>query len=244
MKKIIRPCGLHCIKLIDVGVSFGGHQVISNINLHIHCGTLTAIIGRNGAGKSTLIRALAGGIPYEGALEFRTVENGALRNIRIGYVPQSINIDKGIPMSVSDLIASYHSRIPVFLPGKRQEIIEALEVFDSADLADQPVGKLSGGQLQRVLLANAIMGEPDLLLLDEPVSGIDKVGMDIFYEKISYLKEHFDLAVVLVSHDLDYVHKYADKVILLDEGILASGRPSEVYATDEFRSVFGDLRYD
>ena len=87
------------------------------------------------------------------------------------------------------------------------------------------------------------MGDPDLLLLDEPVSGIDKVGMDIFYEKITYLKEHFDLAVVLVSHDLDYVAKHADRVVLLDESILKSGSPREVYDSDEFRGVFGDVRY-
>ena len=243
MKKIIRPCGLHCIKLIDVSVSFGDKVVLHDINLHIHCGTLTAVIGRNGAGKSTLIRALAGEIPYGGALEFRTREDGNTGRIRIGYVPQSINIDPAIPVSVADLLGVYHGKRPVFFPGDRDEITKALEVFDAADLIDQPVGRLSGGQLQRVLLANAIMGDPDLLLLDEPVSGIDKVGMDIFYDKISYLKEHFDLAVVLVSHDLDYVAKYADKVILLEESIIKSGTPREVYASEEFASVFGNVRY-
>ncbi len=243
MKKIIKPCGLHCIKLIDVSVSFGDKEVLHDINLHIHCGTMTAIIGRNGAGKSTLVRALAGEIPYGGSLEFRTREDGNTSRIRIGYVPQTINIDPAIPVSVADLLTVYHGKRPVFLPGSRDEIKKALEVFDAADLIDEPVGKLSGGQLQRVLLANAIMGDPDLLLLDEPVSGIDKVGMDIFYEKITYLKEHFDLAVVLVSHDLDYVAKHADRVVLLDESILKSGSPREVYDSDEFRGVFGDVRY-
>lgn len=243
MKKIIKPCGLHCIKLIDVSVSFGDKEVLHDINLHIHCGTMTAIIGRNGAGKSTLVRALAGEIPYGGSLEFRTREDGNTSRIRIGYVPQTINIDPAIPVSVADLLTVYHGKRPVFLSGSRDEIKKALEVFDAADLIDEPVGKLSGGQLQRVLLANAIMGDPDLLLLDEPVSGIDKVGMDIFYEKITYLKEHFDLAVVLVSHDLDYVAKHADRVVLLDESILKSGSPREVYDSDEFRGVFGDVRY-
>lgn len=101
------------------------------------------------------------------------------------------------------------------------------------------VCNLSGGQLQRVLLSMAVMDEPNLLLLDEPVSGIDQNGMELFYRTMDYLKKNFDLAIILISHDLDYVAKYADKVLLLDKTILKQGTPKEVYASKEFGRIFG-----
>ena len=118
---------------------------------------------------------------------------------------------------------------------------EALSEFEAEELIHESVGNLSGGQLQRVLLSMAVMDEPNLLLLDEPVSGIDKNGMDLFYEKIAFLKERHDLAVILVSHDLDYVAKYADNVILVDKEILSEGSVTKVYNSPEFKSVFGDI---
>ena len=102
MKKIIEPCGLHCIKVNHLGVTIGGQQILSDINLHIHCGTLTAIIGKNGAGKSTLIKAMLGDIPHEGNIEFKDRENGKIQKLKIGYVPQSMNIEKNTPISVYD----------------------------------------------------------------------------------------------------------------------------------------------
>ena len=242
MKKIIEPCGLHCIKVNHLGVTIGGQQILSDINLHIHCGTLTAIIGKNGAGKSTLIKAMLGDIPHEGNIEFKDRENGKIQKLKIGYVPQSMNIEKNTPISVYDMIASYQSNFPVFFRKKRalyEEIKDSLKVFEADHLIDKQVCNLSGGELQRVLLSMAIMDEPNLLLLDEPVSGIDQNGMDLFYKKIDYLKKHFDLATILISHDLDYVERYADKVILLDQKILKQGTVKEVFQSDEFKRVFG-----
>lgn len=242
MKKIIEPCGLHCIKVHHMGVTLGEQVILEDVNMHIHCGTITAIIGKNGAGKSTLIRALLDDIPHEGQIDFRDTENGEIKKLKIGYVPQKLNIEKGTPISVYDLIASYQSTSPVFWSKKRklyEEIKEVLRVFDAEELIDKQVCNLSGGQLQRVLLSMALMDEPKLLLLDEPVSGIDQNGMERFYRTIDYLKKNFDLAIVLISHDLDYVRKYADKVLLLDKTVLREGTPKEVFSSDEFRSVFG-----
>lgn len=242
MKKIIEPCGLHCIKVHHMGVTLGEQVILEDVNMHIHCGTITAIIGKNGAGKSTLIRALLDDIPHEGQIDFRDTENGEIKKLKIGYVPQKLNIEKGTPISVYDLIASYQSTSPVFWSKKRklyEEIKEVLRVFDAEELIDKQVCNLSGGQLQRVLLSMALMDEPKLLLLDEPVSGIDQNGMERFYRTIDYLKKNFDLAIVLISHDLDYVKKYADKVLLLDKTVLREGTPKEVFSSDEFRSVFG-----
>ncbi len=243
MKKIIKPCGLHCIKIKNLGVIIGGQRILEDINLHIHCGTLTAIIGKNGAGKSTLIRAILNDIPHEGKIEFKDSENGQMQRLRIGYVPQYLNVEKHTPVSVYDMIASYQSDFPVFFKKNKkvyEKIKDSLRIFEAESLIDKQVCNLSGGELQRVLLSMAVMDEPNLLLLDEPVSGIDQNGMEIFYKRMEYLKEHFDLAVILISHDLDYVKKYADHVVLLDERILAQGTPKEVYGSEAFRKTFAE----
>ena len=241
MRKIIETCGFHCIKINNLGVRFGEQVVLKDINLHIHCGSLNAIIGKNGAGKSTLIRAILRDIPSEGTIEYRDTKNGKMKELKIGYVPQSINIEKNTPLSVYDLIASYQYRYPVFLPKSKriyEKIKKNLEVFDADLLIDKQVCNLSGGELQRVLLSMAVADKPKLLLLDEPVSGIDKNGMDLFYKTMEYLKTHYDLAIILISHDLDYVRKYADHVVLLDQTILKQGTVKEVFESLEFAGVF------
>lgn len=247
MRKIIQPCGLHCMKIQHLSVSIGTQEILTDINLHIHCGTLNAVIGKNGAGKSTLVRAMLGDVPYTGRVEFKDREDGKLQQLKIGYVPQNINIEKHTPVSVYDLIACYHSRFPVFLGKKKklyQEVKESLKIFEADSLLDKQVCNLSGGELQRVLLSLAVLDEPNLLLLDEPVSGIDQNGMELFYKLMDYLKRNFDLAVILISHDLDYVEKYADKVILLDKTVLKQGTVKEVYQSREFRQVFGKMGGD
>ena len=241
MRKIINPCGFHCIKVNHLGVKFNEQIVLDDVNLHIHCGSLNAIIGKNGAGKSTLIRAVLGNIPHTGDIEFRDTKDGKIQKLKIGYVPQSVNIEKDTPVSVYDLLASYESHYPVFLPKSRklyEKIKENLSVFEAEDLIDKQVCNLSGGQLQRVLLSLAVMDEPNLLLLDEPVSGIDQNGMELFFRTMTYLKEHYGLAIILISHDLDYVAKYADHVVLLDKTVLKQGTVREVYDSPEFERIF------
>lgn len=241
MRKIIRPCGLHCIKVNHLGVILGGQEILTDINLHIHCGSLNVVIGRNGAGKSTLIRAILGDIAHTGNIEFKDRENGHIQKLKIGYVPQSMNVEKQTPVSVYDMIASFQSNAPVFLMrGKkiRREIEEHLEIFKAGYLLDKQVCNLSGGELQRVLLSMALMDSPNLLLLDEPVSGIDKNGMELFYKTIYNLKKNYDLAVILVSHDLEYVKQYADKVVLLDKSVLRQGSVREVFQSPEFAQIF------
>ncbi len=274
-RKLSEPCGLHCIKMNHIGVTLGGQEILKDINLHIHCGTLAAVIGQNGAGKTTLIRAILGDVPHTGEIAFTihdlgrhpdpdaflsgeegvTLPGGSedLRehkgmDLKIGYVPQSLNIDKKTPLSVYDMITCYQSNVPVFLTKNRkmeEKIRERLAVFDAEDLIDCQVCNLSGGQLQRVLLAMAILDRPDLLLLDEPVSGVDASGMDSFYQTMLDLKNHYDLAILLVSHDLTYVARCADQVILLDGGVVAAqGSVRQVYESPEFARIFGALDPD
>lgn len=235
-------CGLHCIKIKHFGVAIGDVQILQDVNLHIHCGSLTAVIGKNGAGKTTLVRAILGEIPHEGTIEFKDIRNQSFSNLQIGYVPQHLNIGKNTPTSVYDLFASFISRKPVFLRKSRrveEKILKQLARFNAEEVIDKAVCDLSGGQLQRVLLAIATTPTPNLLLLDEPVSGMDQNGMRLFYETIDDLKRHEDLAIILISHDLEYVNKYADHVVLLDRTIVREGKPEEVYGSREFTEMFG-----
>lgn len=270
MKQESKSCGGHCIKVKDISVTFGKQTVLEHINIHVHCGNLTAVIGRNGAGKSTLMKAILNEIPHEGNLEFQynthhhpcmscghehkdilhacdmVTKDVGIDKLKIGYVPQHLNIAKNTPTSVYDMFASFVGNTPVFLRKSKklyQKIEEQLKFFEAEQLIDKAVCDLSGGELQRVLLSMATMPVPNLLLLDEPVSGIDHNGMELFFRNIENLKEHFDLAVILVSHDLDYVARYADHVVLLDHKILKEGTPEEVFSSDEFKRIFGNMNY-
>lgn len=238
-------CGFHCIKIKDISVRAGKTILIEHINLHIHCGKLTVIIGKNGAGKSTLIKAMLGEIRHEGSIEFRDMKSNHLKNLKIGYVPQHLNIDKNTPTSVYDMFAGYISKVPVFLHKSKkvyQKVKERLKLFEAQGLIDKQVGELSGGELQRVLLSIACTPVPNLLLLDEPVSGIDRNGIELFYRNIEMLKKNYDLAMILVSHDLEFVEKYADYVILLDKEIICEGTPKKVLSSKEFQETFGSSR--
>lgn len=233
----------HCIKINGLSVSFGPDKVLDDVSLHMHCGELTVLIGPNGAGKSTLLKAILGQIPHEGNIEFKETKTGNVSNVmRIGYVPQSLNIEREIPMTVYDMFASYISRYPTWLPKNKKlyaKIREQLKIFSVDDCIDKQVGKLSGGQLQRVMLSIAITPMPNLLILDEPVSGIDENGVRDFYQIVNEMKSKNDLAILLVSHDLGLVRKYADKVVLLDKKILCKGKPDDVYEDSNFKRIFG-----
>lgn len=243
IRKKKNACGLHCIRVNNFGVRLDGTQIIEDINLHIHCGNLTAIIGKNGAGKSTFVKAMLGEIPHDGTIEFKDIKNDAFGKLKIGYVPQYLNVDKNTPTSVYDLFASFISRRPVFLrkSEKLEKRIKAqLNKFGAGDLIHKAVCDLSGGELQRVLLSLAIDNNPNLLILDEPASGMDHNGMELFYQNINTLLANYDVAVIMVSHDLAYVEKYADHVVLLDKKILKEGTPKQVFESVEFRRVFGE----
>lgn len=239
-----KACGLHCTKINNIGVKIGNDEILKNVNIHIHCGELTVIIGRNGAGKSTLLKAILGEIEHTGNITFVDQKDNITKKIKIGYVPQSINVEKHMPTTVYDLFASCITHIPVFLKKNKKiynEIKEQLKIFGAEGLIDKSIGDLSGGELQRVLIAIATKPTPNLLILDEPVSGIDRNGIKEFYNIISKLKTEYDMSIILVSHDLDLANKYADKVILLDKEVIKEGKPEEVFKSLEFKNRFGEL---
>lgn len=237
-----KPCGFHRVSMNHITVKAGMVTLLSDISLDIYCGKLTVIIGKNGAGKSTLIKSVLGEMPHEGTIEFRDLKDNSLRRLTIGYVPQQLNIERNSPVSVYDLIAGYTSHVPVFLKKSRklsEQIKERLAMFDAAALIDKRLGDLSGGELQRVLLTIACTPVPNLLILDEPVSGMDKNGRELFYKILHELKLEYDMSIILVSHDLDLTARYADSVVLLDKTVLKEGTPAQVMGSKEFQEVFG-----
>lgn len=243
-KKDNTQCGFHCIKMEDIAVTYGQNIILKDINIHVHCGSFTAIIGKNGAGKSTLIKAIIGEAPHKGKITIQDIRLNKVLDMKIGYVPQHINIEKNTPASVYDLFASYITNRPVFLYKDKKtykKIKESLALFEAQDLIDKSLSDLSGGELQRVLLSIAITPIPNLLLLDEPISGIDRNGMELFYSNINSLKENLDLAIIMVSHDFEFVKRYADHVILLDQTIIKEGSPEEVLHSEEFVKEFGHI---
>lgn len=221
----------------------GKTDIIKNINIHIHCGHLNIIIGPNGAGKTTLLKALIGEIKHQGEILFIDKNGDKVKKLRIGYVPQKLNIDKDNPTSVYDFFVSSITNKSIFLFRQKltYDIVkEHLKNFGADTLIDKKLGDLSGGELQRVLLCFATISSPELLILDEPISGIDNNGMEMFYKLIDELKTKMDIAIILVSHDFNFVQKYADRVIMIDKTIICEGSPNKVFSSDIFKEYFGD----
>jgi zinc transport system ATP-binding protein len=238
-----KSCGGCCTKLVNFGVQFGSTIALKDVNLHMHCGELTVIVGPNGAGKTSLFRAMLGDLPHTGALRFvHSGENDSVVQPRIGYVPQRIDLDATAPVSVLDLFAGAVSRWPLWLGRRgttRAAARDMLAGVEAEDLIDQRVGSLSCGQLQRVLLALALQPVPDLLLLDEPVAGVDKAGIRLFYRIVSDLRKNYDLSILMISHDLTEVARVADRMIFLNKRILCDGSPREVLSNPLVQEAFG-----
>ncbi len=234
-------CSLCRIALDKVNVVRGGQTLLQDVSMHIHCGQLTVLIGQNGAGKTTLIRALLGELPHSGAIRHVDDHGRSVPRLRTGYVPQHLDFDKEMPVTVEDFMAAAFTKRPVWTGisrRTREKVRAALRDVNGEELLKRPLGRCSGGELQRVLLALAISPAPDLLVLDEPVSGVDQNGLKMFLDTVNRLKEQHHMAILLVSHDLNLVRQYADHVVLLDKSVLVQGPPDHVYASPEFQKAF------
>ena len=229
-----------CLRVQNMGVKIGPNQILHDVNLHTHCGELVALIGPNGAGKSTFLKTILGHLDYDGVLAF-SAPGQRDRRPRIGYVPQSPTFDAGDPVSVADLFVCCMSKRPAFLgisKSMRQKILDCLERVHGEDLIDKRVGTLSGGELQRVLLALALEPLPNILILDEPLSGVDVEGMGMLMDMLDEIRKTYDLSILMTTHDFSTLSKYADQAVLIDRTVLSQGKPDEVLASDAFRRVF------
>jgi zinc transport system ATP-binding protein len=234
-------CGECCTTLRGVGVRYNGKAVLENVDLHLHCGELTAVIGENGAGKTTLVKCLLGEIPHTGEVHFLDAAHRRPDSPVIGYVPQHSSFDKDAPVSVLDLFAASLASRPACLgvsAAVREEALAGLRRTGAEQLVDRRIGTLSGGELQRVLLGLALTPVPNILVLDEPMSGVDHSGREQFYELLSALRREYDFAVLLVSHDLATLARFADRMVFLDHRIVCEGPPAEVLRDPRVREAF------
>ena len=229
-----------CLRVENLSVRIGGESILSDVNLHVHCGELVALIGPNGAGKSTFLKAILGQREHEGVIAFSEPGQRS-KKPRIGYVPQSPAFDPSDPVSVADLFACCMSRRPAFLGlGKsmRALVLECLERVHGEDLIDKRVGTLSGGELQRVLLALALEPVPNILILDEPLSGVDVEGMETLMDMLDEIRKTYDLSILMTTHDFSMLPRYADQAVLIDREVLIQGPPEVVLDSPEFYHAF------
>lgn len=221
------------VAIDNVCVRLGGNPVLRGLTTGLARGRITALIGLNGSGKTTLLRAILREVPYTGQIKFHCGHDHSRHHPEhVGYVPQKLRIDANLPFTVRDLLGLALQRRPLFLGvGRRtlQLIGELLKRVWAADLIDKPVEKLSGGELQRVLLALALQPEPELLLLDEPAAGIDFQRQEEFYELIADLNAKMGVTILLVSHELSVVSRHAHHVLCLRDGLIqCEGPPQKI----------------
>ena len=219
----------------NLGVKFDRNEVLKGLGFFVQKGDVLAIIGPNGSGKSVLFRALLGLIPYSGQVKWA-------EGLKINYVPQKLSIDRELPLSVREFMN--------LKTKDADQIIKALQAVGLTDkhhdehhiehhLLRERLGWLSGGQLQRILIAWAIIDKPDVLLFDEPTSGIDIGGEETIYNLLKKLKDQRDMTIVLISHDLNIVYKYANNVLCINKEMVCYGAPSEVLDPSALTNLYG-----
>ena len=230
------------VSLENIVVELGGTPVLRGVSADVQRRRITALIGLNGSGKTTLLRTILGEVPHAGRIIFPQHHGRPV----IGYVPQRLVIDARLPLTVRDLFAMALQRRPVFLGTSKAVQVRTVALLsrvfrsDPERMLHRPVDKISGGELQRVLLALALEPAPELLLLDEPAAGIDFHDQDHFYDLICQINHDNGITVVLVSHDTNMVTKHADHVLCLKDGrIHCEGPPREIVTGDMLRDIFG-----
>ena len=233
------------IDLKDVNVILNDRFVLEDINFSVNKGSLTAVIGPNGAGKTTLIRVILGLQNYiSGSVKVlgkNPEKLGRLRN-HIAYVPQIRSVDLKFPIKVKDaVLMGRYARLGLFKNPKKSDFEIADKMMSKVDIlsiADKPLSKLSGGQVQRVFIARALAAQPDLIFLDEPTSGVDQLHTNDFYELLKQLKTE-DMTILIVSHDIGVIASYVDTIACLNKKMIIHGVPKEVLTGETLEKMYG-----
>ena len=224
------------LKVSSLNVSFDGHKILDDVSFEVRRDDTLAIIGPNGAGKTMLFRCILGLVPYSGQVEWTS-------GVKVGYVPQKLYVDKEIPLTVTELLAfkeKSHAKIADALSkvGFGKDTLH--QAHQGSRLLKTRLGVLSGGELQRVLIAFAILGNPNVLLFDEPTSGVDISAEETVYSLISKLKEEKDLTIIFISHELEIVYRYAAKVLCLNKEKVCFGPPKKAIDTASINKLYGE----
>ncbi|NIM04826.1 MAG: ATP-binding cassette domain-containing protein [Armatimonadetes bacterium] len=233
------------IELEDISVTYQSHVALNNINLGVPAGSFLAVVGPNGSGKTTLLKTILGTIrPSRGTVRVfgRPPWDLGEERRRIGYVPQAMSVDLRFPIRAGEVVLmGRYGRIGLMRrPSStdREAALQAMQRVGITDLANEPIGRLSGGQRQRVFVARALANDPDLLLLDEPTTGVDIATSGSFYDLLYKLHKE-GLTVVVVSHDMGVVANYADTVACINQCMVVHGRPGEVATGEVLACMYG-----
>jgi zinc transport system ATP-binding protein len=214
------------ISASNLCVKRDAQQILHGVSLAVHRGEIVTVIGPNGAGKTTLVRALLGLIkPDQGTVQ-------RAKDLRVGYMPQKLFLDAPLPLSVAQYLQLTHQKL--------QSIDAVAHETGITPLLHKPVATISGGELQRVSLARALLRKPELLVLDEPVQGVDITGQGALYQLIDTLRDHYHCGVLMVSHDLHVVMARTDTVICINQHVCCHGHPEAVSQHPAFQALFGD----
>ncbi len=214
------------IRAEGLSVKRGATTVLRDVDFSIKPKEIVTIVGPNGSGKSSLMKALIGAVPTSAGTVTRRAK------LRLGYVPQSLSVDPSLPMTVARFLnLPYQASL--------QDRAKALADAGAEDLANRQLTDLSGGQFQRAMLARALLNRPEILLLDEPTTGLDQPGQADFYRKIEELRDKLGCAVLMVSHDLHVVMSASDRVLCVNGHICCEGHPEVVAQAEEYRALFG-----
>ncbi len=238
---------MEALSVENLCVKINNRHLVENISFSVEEGSTVAIIGPNGAGKTTLVKAILGLIPFDTGTV--TLFGHPLKHnnfhTKIGYVPQSLEFDRTFPLTVSELLGfTVPPAYSFSLSGRKEQknnINKLLETVGVRDLSDRPIGSLSGGELQRVMIAKAIVNDPKILFLDEPASGVDIKGQERFYDLVRRLNKEKGLTIILISHDLNIVYRFADNVLCMNRRLICAGKPSETLTDEAIKSVYGEM---
>ena len=215
----------HLIDIENLDLELSGKVILHDINMSIAQSEFISLIGPNGAGKTSLLKVIIGQIsPTRGSIR----KAGGLK---IGYVPQKINLNPTLPLSVKGFMGLFN--------GDQNAIFHSLEQVSARKLAESDMSSLSGGELQRVLIARALMNPLDLLILDEPLQWVDFVGQKQLYQLLFHTSARSGCSVIMVSHDLNFVLKGSSRVICLNRHICCAGKPDEVAIDPSYAKLFG-----
>ena len=214
------------VEVVGVDVQFGGNRVLSAIDLRVGKGEIVTLIGPNGSGKSTLVRVVLGLLtPQRGQVSLHP-------GTRVGYMPQRVTVDATLPITVGRFLS-------LATPASDRNVAEALHEVGAAHIAGHAIQSISGGEFQRVLLARALLRDPDLLVLDEPVQGVDVTGQGEMFELIVRIRDRRRCGVLMVSHDLHLVMAATDTVVCLNRHVCCSGHPDTVTRHPAYLALFG-----
>ena len=221
--------GCPALEVVDLSVGFDRLNVLEGLSFEVAHGSALAIIGPNGAGKSVLAKALIGALPYAGTIRWEA-------NTKLGYVPQKLDIERDLPITGSDFLRAKAAVVRA----SQVDIANALGLVGlKVESVGKPIGALSGGQFQRLLVAAALIGRPTALLLDEPTAGVDEPGQDTLNETTERLRKERGLTILFISHDLSVVYQHATNVLCLSRGHTCFGAPKSILTPELLAELYG-----